>query len=207
MILLSILDYIGSCAFCMSGAAMAYTLRMSLFGVFIMSLIAGYGGSCIRDTMLGNTPPILFQTPLYWYIAIFTVFFISLIKRQAAQVEKIVIIGDAVGLAAFTIMGVQKGIEAELGPIQCAMLGVISSCFGGIIRDVIANKMPFVLKDRSYAFIGFFCGLSYFYLSPHLNLLYTIIAVVSLIFIIRIYEAKNILLNKDKGSVTPVSKW
>jgi len=92
MILLSILDYIGSCAFCMSGAAMAYTLRMSLFGVFIMSLIAGYGGSCIRDTMLGNTPPILFQTPLYWYIAIFTVFFISLIKRQAAQVEKIVII-------------------------------------------------------------------------------------------------------------------
>lgn len=182
---LNILDFSGSFAFCISGATIAVARKMDLFGIFVMSVVAGFGGGFLRDIILGKTPPTVFNTPAYWGIALFTTFLVFAIKKQNCYFEKAIIVFDALGLAFFTVVGVKVGLQSGLLNYQCIMMGVITACFGGIIRDVIVNRVPYVFQKEIYGGFAVIGGLFYFLLKDFLSSIALDLTIISFIFISR----------------------
>ncbi|WP_338637301.1 trimeric intracellular cation channel family protein [Spirobacillus cienkowskii] len=184
--LINIVEYGGSFAFCISGASLAVARKMDIFGIFVMSVVAGFGGGFLRDIILGKTPPTVFNTPVYWLIALIATIIIFMIKKKNAFFEKSILIFDALGLAFFTVVGVKAGIASELLNYQCVLMGVITACFGGVIRDVIVNRVPYVFQKEVYGGFAMLGGVLYFLLLGIFSQVITDIIVIIFIFTCRI---------------------
>ncbi len=156
-----IFDILGTAAFALSGAMVAISRRMDLFGVFVLAAATAVGGGITRDILLGNTPPAAFRTGLYGMIIIFSVLLAAVViryvkfsshQRLAQYVSGLYFICDAIGLGAFTVTGTLLGYY--LYPhywIFNITLGVITAVGGGVIRDILAGHIPGVLKKDIYA--------------------------------------------------------
>ena len=196
-----ILDFIGSFAFCLSGASVGSIHKMDFFGVYIMAVVTGFGGGCLRDIILGNNPPFLFHTPIYWAIALVAtlLIFISLTNKYKI-ILLLINIFDAVGLAFFTIVGIKAGLDKHLQAYQCIIMGVLTACFGGVIRDVIVNKIPYLFHKEIYASISIGGGVLFFLCRPFIKEPYVEFMVIGLIFIVRIFVMRfDLHLPKARG--------
>jgi uncharacterized membrane protein YeiH len=100
--------------------------------------------------------------------------------------EKSILIFDALGLAFFTVVGVKAGIASELLNYQCVLMGVITACFGGVIRDVIVNRVPYVFQKEVYGGFAMLGGVLYFLLLGIFSQVITDIIVIIFIFTCRI---------------------
>ena len=134
----------------MSGAFAAMQKRFDVFGVLIISFVTAVGGGTIRDLLLG--------VPVFWMRDIFIcgVVFVSVIaaifvKSIEKNFKVTLFFFDSIGLGLFTIIGIQKGLSADLHPIICITLGTITGCFGGIIRDILLNRIPLIFRKEIYA--------------------------------------------------------
>ncbi|APJ03322.1 trimeric intracellular cation channel family protein [Silvanigrella aquatica] len=197
---LSILDYCGSFAFCLSGATIAASRRMDIFGVFVMSVIAGFGGGVSRDIIIGKTPPTIFHTPAYWVIALLTTFLVFAVKKQNRFLEKGVILFDSLGLAFFTLVGIKTAEDYGLLNYQCIMMGVITASFGGIMRDVIVNRVPYIFQKEIYAGFAVIGGLFYYFIKdflPPFMLPYITETIQEIIVILFIFIARMISVWKN----------
>lgn len=149
--LVSLLDFIGTFAFAISGALVATRHRLDLFGVLVLSFAAATAGGIVRDLMLGMTPPV---SVLDWrYLAVSMVAGLLTFYRRA-QVERMrnpVQVFDAAGLGLFAVIGADKALTAGLGPVGAVMLGILSGVGGGIARDVLVAQIPSVLRRELYA--------------------------------------------------------
>lgn len=157
-----IFDILGTAAFAYSGALVAVSRRMDIFGVFMLSAATAVGGGIVRDMLLGNVPPVAFRTSLYGEIiiaamagAMVTVWNIRAkrrFSRMMAALFWLYTICDAVGLGAFSVTGTLLGCHyyPQYG-LFAVMLGVWTAIGGGIIRDVFAAKIPFVFRKEVYA--------------------------------------------------------
>ena len=149
--LVTLLDFIGTFAFAISGALVATRHRLDLFGVLVLSFAAATAGGIVRDLMLGMTPPV---SVLDWrYLAVSMVAGLLTFYRRA-QVERMrnpVQVFDAAGLGLFAVIGADKALTAGLGPVGAVMLGVLSGVGGGIARDVLVAQIPSVLRRELYA--------------------------------------------------------
>ena len=147
----SLLDFIGTFAFAISGALVAVRFRLDLFGVLVLSFSAATAGGMVRDVLLGATPPI---AVVDWrYLAVSTLAGLLTFYRRA-QVERMrnpVQLVDAVGLALFAVLGADKALAGGLGPVGAVMLGVLTGVGGGIARDVLVAQVPHVLRRELYA--------------------------------------------------------
>ena len=147
----TLLDFIGTFAFAISGALVATRHRLDLFGVLVLSFAAATAGGMVRDVMLGMTPPV---SMLDWrYLAVSSIAGLLTFFRHA-QVERMrnpVQFFDAAGLGLFAVIGADKALTAGLGPVGAVMLGVVSGVGGGIARDVLVAQVPSVLKRELYA--------------------------------------------------------
>ncbi|WP_397599906.1 trimeric intracellular cation channel family protein [Silvanigrella sp.] len=179
------IDFSGSFAFCISGASIAAARKMDLFGMFVMTVIAGFGGGFLRDLILGKTPPTVFNTPAYWVIALLATFLVFAVKKQNRYFDKIVIVFDALGLAFFTVAGIKVALESGLLNYQCILMGVITACFGGVIRDVIVNRVPYLFQKEIYGAFAVIGGILYFLLKDYLPTLALDLIVILFIFISR----------------------
>lgn len=159
-----IMDIIGTIAFAISGAMVAIRKRMDIFGVNILAITTATGGGVIRDLIIGQNPPVMFQNPLYVFIAILTaniVFLILYFKRSNSEkdvhayaIYEIVLFWcDALGLAAFSVDGVNAGAAAgyESNLFLMVFLGVVTGVGGGVIRDIMANETPYIFVKHIYA--------------------------------------------------------
>lgn len=145
-----IIELIGTMAFAMSGAFAAMQYKLDPFGVLIIAFSTAVGGGTIRDLLLGS--------PVFWMhdMIICSVIFISAIaamifKSLEKEFKNTLFIFDSLGLGMFTIIGVQKGMEFGLHPIICITLGTITGCFGGVLRDILINRIPLLLRKEIYA--------------------------------------------------------
>lgn len=145
-----IIEILGTIAFAMSGAFAAMQKRFDVFGILIIAFVTAVGGGTIRDVLLDK--------PVFWTKDIFIcgVVFISVvvsifIKSIEKNFKVTLFIFDSIGLGLFTIIGIQKGINADLHPIICITLGTITGCFGGIIRDILLNRIPLIFRKEIYA--------------------------------------------------------
>lgn len=160
--LVFIIEIIGTVAFASSGAMVGIRKKMDIFGVIVMAITTAVGGGIIRDLILGIKPPNTFRDPVYVIYSIVTaviLFFIfykkklMLDSRAVFYYEKIMILLDAIGLGAFTVIGVETAYAIGYGPQKFLLLfvGVITGVGGGVIRDMMAQQIPFILVKQIYA--------------------------------------------------------
>src|ERR1041385_4392491 len=144
----SIIEISGTIAFTISGAFSAMQKRLDVFGVLIISFVTAIGGGTIRDVLIGYTPVTWmrdYETPLIILgTGIATIFF----KKYIKTFKTVLCLFDALGLGLFTIIGIQKGINAGLNPGVCVALGTITGCFGGVLRDILLNNIPLIFQKE-----------------------------------------------------------
>lgn len=164
----SIIEISGTIAFTISGAFSAMQKRLDVFGVLIISFVTAIGGGTIRDVLIGYTPVTWmrdYETPLIILgTGMATIFFKKYIKTFKTALFPF----DALGLGLFTIIGIQKGINAGLNPGVCVALGTITGCFGGVLRDILLNNIPLIFQKEIYATACIIGGTLYILLLNHM---------------------------------------
>ena len=146
---LNIIDIIGTFAFAVSGVFSAMERRLDAFGVLIISFVTAIGGGTIRDVLVGNLPVNWLQNQSTILVillsALLTIFFGTYLK----QFQTALFLFDALGLGLFTIIGLEVGLKRGFNAGVCIALGTISACFGGVLRDVLLNKVPLIFQKES----------------------------------------------------------
>lgn len=159
--ILLILEIIGTIAFAVSGAFVAIRAKFDVFGVLVIGCVTAVGGGITRDILIGATPPAIFSR---WYIvgvaalAALGVFLLAYWKRKRfdemrGRVEHVNNIFDAVGLAAFTVMGTEIAFSQGLSGnvFLSVMLGVLTGVGGGLLRDIFTETPPYIFTKHVYA--------------------------------------------------------
>lgn len=141
-----------------SGFVEARRMRMDLVGVFTVAFITAFGGGTLRDILL-DLRPLFWVTHQEYAILIFILALIaSPLIRTLRHIlsEKLIVIADAIGLGLFSIVGVSSALEANMPIFIASMMGVITGIFGGVLRDIVCNKVPMVFRDgKPYAICAF----------------------------------------------------
>lgn len=178
-----IIEILGTIAFAMSGSFAAMQKRFDPFGVLIIAFVTSVGGGTVRD--------ILLDVPVFWMHDIFicVVVFIScmfamLVKSFERKFRVTLFLFDSFGLGLFTIVGVQKGLSADLHPIICLTLGTITGCFGGVIRDILLNRIPLIFRKEIYATACLIGGLFFLIAVKYLNFSYTFVQIFTILSIV-----------------------
>lgn len=151
MNLLYALDLIGTAAFAASGAWAGIRRNMDLFGVMVLGLVTATGGGTLRDILLGDTPPFCLQDEIYLYIAIGISLATFFLHRHMEWLRYPLLYFDAVGLGTFVVIGTEKALQFGTGALGAVMLGVMTATAGGMIRDMLANQVPLILRKEVYA--------------------------------------------------------
>ncbi|SKA43788.1 TRIC cation channel family protein [Enterovibrio nigricans] len=150
--LLYILDMFGTVVFAVSGVLLAGKLRMDPFGVVVLAMVTAIGGGTIRDMVLGATPVFWVNEPEYLWVILITCLLSMLLIRHPRRLPWYVLpVADAIGLAVFVAIGVDKALSYGASPIVAVIMGVLTGCGGGILRDVLAREIPMVLRTEVYA--------------------------------------------------------
>ena len=190
-----VLELIGAAAFAISGAMAAIKRKADIFGVVFLGVITALGGGVIRDVLIGQLPPKMFVSYAYLLASLLVsliVFFDAYIRREKYfankdKLSEINNIFDAAGLAVFTISGMNTAMGVSGNVILILTLGVITGVGGGMLRDMMTNTMPKVLRKRVYAVASLIGGALYYVL--HLigvnDILSAVIGMVT-IFVLRV---------------------
>jgi len=158
MILLS-LDLLGTFAFAITGAIKAANRGLDWFGAIALACATGFCGGIMRDTLLGNNPPLALQKPVYAIVCIFAAVLVIIAKKKIISRWIFVRIADAIGLGVFTALGAIHAENAGTGGVAIVSLAVLTAIGGGMLRDVLAGEIPQVLKSEIYATAALIGGL------------------------------------------------
>ncbi len=185
------IDILGLVAFAASGALTAMQKRLDIFGVIIIAFVTAIGGGTIRDLLIG-VQPVSWLTCLQPSLIIFATTIITIIFRKRLERLKIsLFLFDTLGIGLYTILGLQKALEAGIHPALCVGLGTVSACFGGVTRDILCNEIPIIFHKEIYATACIAGGILYFLLRAVPNVAidddFIPVASISLIIIIRMY--------------------
>ena len=160
-----LLDILGTFAFAISGALVASEQKFDLFGVVIIAFVTAVGGGMLRDILI-NAHPINWIGDLnYIYIIFAAVLATFLFKSKILPLYKTLFLFDTVGISVFTLLGLQKGLTFDLHPLVALIMGMISAVFGGVLRDVLTNKVPLIFEKEIYASACLVGGISYLILN------------------------------------------
>ena len=159
---ISILDYLGTIAFAVTGSSKAIVHKADIFGIIVLATVVGVGGGVTRDVIFGRFP-IAFSDPIYVGLTVsvgVVMFFLYVkFKKQMA----IWLVFDAVGLGVFSILGASIAYQVvglEFLPMMFG--GMITAISGGILRDVFVREIPIVFVKEVYA-IASIIGIVVFY--------------------------------------------
>ncbi|HWK60185.1 MAG TPA: trimeric intracellular cation channel family protein [Eoetvoesiella sp.] len=145
------LDMLGTFAFAISGAVAARQKRLDLFGVLSIAYIVACGGGIMRDVAIGAIPPAGLSDWRYLAVAVLasllTIACYPLVKRMTNPVQ----LFDALGLGFFAVFGAHKSLVYGHNIEVAVMLGVTAAVGGGVLRDVLLNRTPLILRKEIYA--------------------------------------------------------
>ncbi|OJA82307.1 trimeric intracellular cation channel family protein [Burkholderia ubonensis] len=145
----------------MSGALMSMRRGMDRFGLALVGAVTALGGGTVRDVLLGHYPLGWIAHPEYLVITLAAATFASWAARRLARMRTLFVTVDAVGLAAFTIIGCDIGAKTGSAPIIVVLAGAITGVCGGMLRDLLCNEMPLILREELYASVAFCTGALY----------------------------------------------
>lgn len=184
--ILSFIDYTGTIVFAISGAMTAVSKRMDIFGVSTIAFVTALGGGTLRDILIGNTPVSWMQEGVI-YLGLVTAGIVLALSFSGilGRLRKTLFLFDTIGIAVFTILGLQKCLDSELTAIISVLMGVVSAVFGGVLRDVLCNEIPLIFRKEIYALTclsgGFvYLGLGYLEADRFWQVLVAVLVIISI---------------------------
>ena len=148
---ISTLEHVGIFIFAMSGALVAVRLGLDVFGIAVLALITGLGGGVARDVLIGDNPPVAFESWGYLLSALAAAAVVFTSSGRIGRRERPILVLDAIGLSLFCVTGAIIGVDAGLGVLPSSLLGLVSAVGGGIMRDVLSNRVPIIFEGDLYA--------------------------------------------------------
>jgi uncharacterized membrane protein YeiH len=142
------LDLAGIAVFALSGALLAARLRQTFVTMVFFALVTGVGGGSVRDLLIG-APVFWIHDPLVAPVCL-GVALIAWFTPQRWWQRRPLEWADAVGLAAFSVLGTVKALDYGVPPVAAALMGVITGCIGGVIRDVLAGRPSILMRPELY---------------------------------------------------------
>lgn len=196
-----IVELIGIMAFAISGAMVAIQKKLDIFGIVVLGITTALGGGVIRDLLLGRVPPMMFQKPIYAVLAticsIATFFVIAKGKpidmRKKERYNSIINLLDAVGLGVFAATSVNLVVTQYPHPgiFLSVFMGTVTAVGGGVLRDMMSNEIPLILKKRVYAVAAILGSITYYVLwYCKLSLSLAMLISVSITVLIRLLAKK-----------------
>ncbi|RBP90013.1 putative membrane protein YeiH [Cytobacillus firmus] len=173
-----VLNVIGTIAFAMSGAVVALEVKYDIMGAYVLGLITAFGGGAIRNLLTGIPIIELWQQTTLFIVALITISIVILLPSSAVQLLTKWSIFDSIGLSAFAVQGAMYAQSIDLPLFAVMFSAAITGAGGGMIRDVLAQRKPIVLRDEVYLlwaiFAGFILGLDWLSKSYHFYILFTV---------------------------------
>ncbi|MFJ7421294.1 trimeric intracellular cation channel family protein [Streptomyces uncialis] len=177
------LDLAGIFVFAISGALLAVRKNFDVFGIAVLAEVTALGGGLFRDLVIGAVPPAAFTDLGYFLTPLVAAALVFFLHPQVERIQTGVNVFDAAGLGLFGVTGTTKAYEYGLGLTASAALGLATAVGGGVLRDMIANEVPSLVRwDRDLyavpAMVGA-CMAALFIQYDMLNVLTSAIAVVT----------------------------
>ncbi|MCW2242842.1 trimeric intracellular cation channel family protein [Azospirillum canadense] len=149
--LLLAMDLTGVFIFGLTGGTMAVRRQLDIFGVIVLSMVTALAGGLLRDLMIGAVPPASLRDDRYLIAALLSGLVAFFFHPQINRLVKPVMVLDAAGLGLFAVAGCGKALTYGLTPVPAVLLGVLTACGGGVVRDVLVAEVPRVLREEIYA--------------------------------------------------------
>ena len=158
---ITIIDYLGTFAFAISGIRLAAAKNFDWFGAYVVGFVTAVGGGTLRDVMLDVTP-FWMEQPSYVVITALALVFVVIFRRQVVRLDNTFFIFDAIGIGLFTVVGVEKSIAAGYPVWVNIIMGAITGAAGGMFRDIFINEVPLIFRKDIYALACVGGGVAYY---------------------------------------------
>jgi uncharacterized membrane protein YeiH len=144
------LEVVGTVAFAAAGALVGVKKRLDIFGVAMLAVTTAVGGGIMRDTLIGNIPPLAFRNPMFIFISLLVAVGVSIFVKQVARQQRLLNFCDALGLGAFTATGASLALSHD-SALLVITVGVVTGTGGGVLRDIFVREIPLVFHTEIYA--------------------------------------------------------
>ncbi|MDD5891582.1 MAG: trimeric intracellular cation channel family protein [Bacteroidales bacterium] len=158
---ITIIDYIGTFAFAISGIRLAAAKNFDIFGAYVVGFVTAIGGGTLRDLLLGMTP-FWMEQPSYVVITAVALVFVIVFRKQVVKLNNTFFIFDAIGIGLFTVVGVERSLEAGFPMWVNIIMGSITGAAGGMFRDIFINEVPLIFRKDIYAVACVLGGVTYY---------------------------------------------
>ena len=149
--LLRWLDLAGIAVFAASGALVASRKQMDAVGFVLIAAVTGFGGGTVRDLLMGRTPVFWLRDPALLAVASTVGVLAFFTAHRIENRFRALLWADAVGLSLFAVLGAEIALIGGMAPWAAVLLGVATATFGGVLRDVLCNEIPLLLRKEIYA--------------------------------------------------------
>lgn len=147
---LVVLDLLGLFVFAISGALVAVRKGLDVFGVVVLAVCTGLGGGFVRDVLIGAVPPAGLVDWRYLTDPVVAGLLTFWFHPTLGRMERSMLVMDALGLALFAPAGALKAVEYGLGVLPATLMGLITGIGGGVLRDVLAGRVPLVFRPGTF---------------------------------------------------------
>ena len=197
---LTLIDYIGTFDFAISGISLASAKRFDWFGAYVVGFVTAVGGGTIRDLLL-DIPPFWMLQASYLVVTAAALGFVIIFGKYVIRLNNTFFIFDAIGLGLFAVVGLEKSIAHGYPMWVGLIMGTLTGAAGGVLRDTLINEVPLIFRKEIYALACVVGGIIY-YLCLHLNFDSTLTQLISAgsVILVRIFAVKyHISLPNLKG--------
>ncbi|MDP9835609.1 putative membrane protein YeiH [Neorhizobium huautlense] len=147
---LTLLDYAGVVVFAAAGALAASRKQLDIIGFLFFAAVTGVGGGTLRDLILGRLPVFWVKEPIYILVCVATGILVFFTAQFVEWRYKLLLWLDAIGLAAYSVMGALIGLETTGSPIIAIVTGMLTATCGGVLRDILADEPSVLLRPEIY---------------------------------------------------------
>ena len=184
-------DLIGTAVFGVSGVLVGLERSMDVFCMLILAFVTGVGGGTLRDIMIGSIPVFWMNNLTYILMIVISVVLTVIFRKQFSEHwSKSLMLFDTIGLGVFTIIGIEKALRFGLSPTIAIILGTMTGSFGGVIRDILANKLPALFHKEIYSTACIAGGTVYFLINGLMNHNLVVFITIMVVISVRLLSLK-----------------
>jgi uncharacterized membrane protein YeiH len=148
---LVVLDLVGIFVFAISGGLVAARKSLDVFGILVLAGTTGLGGGFLRDVLIGATPPAALEDWRYLLVPVSAGLLAFVYHPALGRMERAINVLDAFGLGLFCVTGALRALDFGLEPVPAVLMGMVTGIGGGMLRDVLAGRVPMVFRGELYA--------------------------------------------------------
>jgi uncharacterized membrane protein YeiH len=188
--LIPAIDILGTFVFAISGTLTAAYKKLDPFGASVIAFVTALGGGTLRDLLL-DVRPVWVQEEKLLITVFVSVVVTLLFRKQVEKYRRTMFLFDSIGIAMFTVLGMDKALRMGVPPIIALVMGVVSAVFGGVVRDILCNEIPLIFRREIYATACLAGGVSYLLLRmAQVTGDWPILVAVSIIILIRVLAVR-----------------